>query len=532
MGELLSYMLKSSLILIALYLTYKCFMANQKEHVFNRITLLAIYLMAFLIPALPAISHAISTSFSASTPVSHTDVSLPFVILSDDTTPAPSLIPFIIVCTYLIGVLAMIALTAISYIRLIHIIMRGKKIQISPDVTLVISDKPGMAPFSWMKYIVMSQNDYDACGAMVMTHELEHLAQRHWIDMVLAQAVIILQWFNPAAWLLRDELRAVHEFQADAAVLCSGADARQYQLLLIKKAVGKSFPALANSLNHSKLKKRITMMLKSKPRKSRRMLALALAPAAVAAVAVFNIPAVAAAFSTVANAKIPENYSEHKVTKSVEQFAQQTEENTFSEPEEANDAPATVTSASVWTPETKETSADKTPMRYIITINGKEVTPDADGKFEYNGQQDSVNTITNVSPEDITSMNVNRQESTITINLRGNEAPAKTAKKMPQFPGGDKALLNYVCENIHYPAGAPQDGKTHRVVVSFNISSTGKVGEAKVLRSQGELFDAEALRVVSTLPDFEPAVDENGENVSVMYALPISFKTTGTEETK
>ena len=68
------------------------------------------------------------------------------------------------------------------------------------------------------------------------------------------------------------------------------------------------------------------------------------------------------------------------------------------------------------------------------------------------------------------------------------------------------------------------------VVVSFNISNTGKVGDAKIIRSQGELFDAEAIRIISTLPDFEPAINENGEKVSTTYTLPISFKTVGKED--
>lgn len=533
MGELLSYMLKSSLVLMALYLIYKSLMANQKEYAFNRITLLTIYLMAFLIPALPTIAQAIAAVFRTRSTTPNAVIDMPFaVLLSDNTDTTQSLLPFIILCSYLGGVMAMIALTVASYLKLAHIIARGKKMRISPKATLVISDKPAMAPFSWMKYIVMSRSDYNECGPMVLTHELAHLAKHHWIDMVLAQFVIIFQWFNPTAWLMRDELRAVHEFQADAAVLNSGADARQYQLLLIKKAVGKSFPALANSLNHSKLKKRITMMLKSKPRKSRRMLALALAPAALAAVAVINIPAVASAFSSVANAKMPEKVSEHKVTKSADVFIQQTEEIASPQMNEIDNEATTVIRAESITPATTETPVENPPMRYIITIDGNEVTPDADGKFEYKGQQYLISTITNISPENINSMNVNRRESTITIDLKGKEIPVKSAKKLPQFPGGDKALLNYVCENINYPAGAPQDGKTYRVVVSFNISSTGKVGDAQVIRSQGELFDAEALRVISTLPDFEPAVDENGEKVSVMYALPISFKTMGKEETK
>lgn len=532
MGELLSYMLKSSLVLMAMYLMYKAIMANQKEHAFNRVTLLVIYVIALITPALPELSHIIANLAGNRNVAMDIDVGLPINITLDDSQNATTpLWPFIVLCVYLCGIAIMFILTAISYLKLTHIVRTGQRHTLSSNAVLVISGNKHIAPFSWMKYVVISQNDYRECGSMIMPHELEHLARHHWIDMALAQIIIIFQWFNPAAWLMRDELRTVHEFQADAAVLNSGANARLYQLLLIKKAVGKSFPALANSLNHSNLKKRITMMLKSKPRKSRRMLALALAPAAIAAVAVFNIPAVASAISTVANAKMPENVSGHKVTKSADVLIQDTEEISLPDAISASDTALQTTPAPKSTTESNTKASDNnSSLHLIITVDGNELTPDANGDFEYNGKKYSINSLSNMPSEYVESMEVNRQESTITVNLKGKDSPKKIVGKLPEFPGGEKALFNYIIENIKYPENALQDGETHRVVVSFNISNTGKVGDAKIIRSQGELFDAEAIRIISTLPDFEPAINENGEKVSTTYTLPISFKTVGKED--
>ena len=92
------------------------------------------------------------------------------------------------------------------------------------------------------------------------------------------ECIILLQWFNPAAWLLKRELKDIHEYQADTSVLQSGIDATTYQLLLVKKAVGASSYTLANSFNHSKIKKRITMMLKEKSNKWARLKLLLLLP--------------------------------------------------------------------------------------------------------------------------------------------------------------------------------------------------------------------------------------------------------------
>ena len=139
---------------------------------------------------------------------------------------------------------------------------------------------------------------------MISVHELQHLRLCHWVDLLVAQIVGIFMWYNPAAWLMREELKAVHEYQADSAVIESGVAPREYQMLLIKKAVGARFPSLANSLNHSKLKKRITMMYNSKTSSSRRIRGLVLVPALVAALAVTDLPLVASVLDSASSASV------------------------------------------------------------------------------------------------------------------------------------------------------------------------------------------------------------------------------------
>ena len=129
------------------------------------------------------------------------------------------------------------------------------------------------------------------------------------MDLLIAQAVCIVNWFNPAAWLMRDELMLVHEYQADMAVIDRGHDAQEYQMLLIKKAVGARFPSLANSLNHSKLKKLITMMYKAKSGAGRKWKALALVPALALALGLTGVPVVRAAVSTIGTLKVSDGKS-------------------------------------------------------------------------------------------------------------------------------------------------------------------------------------------------------------------------------
>ncbi len=132
---------------------------------------------------------------------------------------------------------------------------------IEDDVTLTVVSKLS-TPFSWFGHIVASEEDMQTYRDMIITHELAHIRLRHSWDVMFADLALCLWWFNPAMWLLRRELQSLHEYQADDAVLNEGVDAKNYQMLLIKRAVGSRLHSVANCLNHSNIKNRITMMCK------------------------------------------------------------------------------------------------------------------------------------------------------------------------------------------------------------------------------------------------------------------------------
>lgn len=151
-----------------------------------------------------------------------------------------------------------------------------------------------MVPFTWGRWILMSESDRQTDGAVLEAHERAHLQGVHWADMLLANLVQCLTWYAPGALLIKRDLTTVHEYAADEAVLGSGADAERYQMLLIQKAAGRRFAnSLTANINHSSLKKRIAMMQENKRAPKPRMRVLALVPAALVAVAVAVNPAVA-----------------------------------------------------------------------------------------------------------------------------------------------------------------------------------------------------------------------------------------------
>lgn len=298
MGEFLAYSIMSGFLMLALYLAYRLFLAENNQHSFNRGILMMIYFVSFAISPFVFSLGNISDNMEP-----HTSVLEGTAIA--DTGTAHRSIPLwgtILIWIYITGMIVVALRTADTWLRLISVIRSGKKIR-EAGYTLVVTDNEKYAPFSWLHYVVISRRDYDNSPA-IAAHELKHIACHHWIDLLIAQMVCIVNWFNPAAWLMRDELMLVHEYQADMAVIGSGYDAQSYQMLLIKKAVGARFPSLANSLNHSKLKKRITMMYKVKSGAGSKFKALALVPMLALALGVAGIPAVHSTVSTIRNSNV------------------------------------------------------------------------------------------------------------------------------------------------------------------------------------------------------------------------------------
>lgn len=304
MGAFLSYSVISGFLLLALYLVYRLLLARDNQHGFNRGVLLAIYAVSFtaypvlqLVSGLRGASSPLMVSAGAVEVIGKSEVA--------DSTPVWGVI---LVLAFIIGMVIVSIRTVITWVRLIRVIRSGQKIRHN-GYTLVVTDDERFAPFSWMRYVVISRRDYGNDSSAIVTHELKHIACHHWVDLLIAQAVCIVNWFNPAAWLMRDELMLVHEYQADMAVIDRGHDAQEYQMLLIKKAVGARFPSLANSLNHSKLKKRITMMYKAKSGAGRKWKALAMVPVLALALGLTGVPVVRAAVSTIGTLKVSDGKS-------------------------------------------------------------------------------------------------------------------------------------------------------------------------------------------------------------------------------
>ena len=440
MGIFLVYILKSAACLAVFYLFYKLLMSRDTFHHFNRFALLGLLVLSSVLPL-------VEVSVNRPAPVHETMLTLEQLLLLADVQtegevvaqPTTALWVRVALLVYLAGIVFFAVRNLWSLGRLAVLLRRGRLEQLADwlpgrteNVRLVVHNRD-IAPFSWMRYIVLSRKDLEENGREILIHELAHIRNHHSWDLLLADLCIFVQWFNPAAWLLKQELQTLHEYEADDTVLREGVDARKYQMLLIKKAVGTRLYSMANSFNHSSLKKRITMMLKEKSNPWARVKYLYVLPLAALAVSAFARPEVSAVADELSSAKVNDLVASMKTNQ--------------------------VETASVAVKDT--------------------LTPD--------------------------------------------EPVFEVVEQMPEFPdGGMAGLMEYFKKNLRYPEEAKKAGTQGRVVVQFLINKNGAISDASVLRSVDRLLDAEAVRLVRSMPKWKPGM-QKGKAVTVKYTVPVLF---------
>ena len=257
MYALMIYSLKVGACLAVFYLFFKLLLSRETFHRLNRIVVLAAMVLSFILP------FCVITIYRELPAAPEMPAAEQLFEAPAEPQPEPFPWDKAAALVFLTGAGATLLWTFGSVFGVIRMIRRGRRERLD-DGTVLVRIGRSVTPFSWYRYIVLSENDLAENGDAIVLHEKAHLRLRHSVDLLLTDLAGCLQWFNPAMWLLRRELRAIHEYEADETVLDSGVDAKHYQLLLIRKAAGGRWYSVANSFNHSKLKNRITMMLRKR----------------------------------------------------------------------------------------------------------------------------------------------------------------------------------------------------------------------------------------------------------------------------
>ena len=289
---MLVFILKSAITLALLYSCFFILLSKETFHRFNRVMLLGIMVAAFIVPMLHITTeHPTIINEEVQLIENMTDRGIVFIYEDEATEPQPQINWVqVMMWVYLTGVAVMLMITLIQVINLVRLMHRGiqQKDEQGNTIILINGEIP---PFSIFHFIVMSVKDYESGRQYILTHEQEHIRLGHSYDLLLMQVLKTIQWFNPFVWFISRDLKTIHEYEADQAVINQGIDAKQYQLFLVKKVVGNRLQPFTNNLNHGSLKKRIAMMYQKKSNRWLMLKALFAIPVIALTISAFATPA-------------------------------------------------------------------------------------------------------------------------------------------------------------------------------------------------------------------------------------------------
>ena len=559
------YVIKAAITLALLYSCFFLFLSKETFHRFNRCMLVGIMLVSLFMPMF---------HFTTEHPTTlNEEVYQMQNYIEHDTTPIivtaqqAQGITWIQALTwiYMAGVVLMLILTLVQATSLIRFMSSGVRHTDTQGNTVILHNND-VPPFSIFRYIVMSVKDYESCRQYILTHEQEHIRLGHTYDLLLLQGMKTLMWFNPFIWFLSRDLKAVHEYEADQAVINQGIDAKSYQQLLVMKVVGNRLQPFTNNLNHGSLKKRIVMMYQKPSNRWLMLKALCAIPVAALTINTFATPI--------------ETDPVEDMVKTLET----TNVPAFNEVKEALPSPKTAEEASEEKPFAITTDSNNIDDNPLILINGHEVKIPADiktidgetlGKMLHINKEDiaSVTVLKNgaataiygekakngvisietkafqAQPKDTvvvknevsdvlnisSAVNIDElmeklpgaekhEDGSITINgkvvkkilLQGQEVyddddddPVFEVTEEPaQYPGGQAALMQFLAQNIRYPKISAENGVQGRVIVQFVVEKDGSLSNFAVVKKSGDTITKNAQSGI-TVNALGSATEEN-----------------------
>lgn len=359
--------------------------------------------------------------------------------------------------------------------------------------TPVYALRKAAGPFSFFRMVFLHPESHsDKETDEILTHECTHVSQWHSIDVILSEMMCMACWFNPFVWLLKREVRHNLEYLADNTVIQSGYDSKSYQYHLLGLAHHQSVTTLYNSFNVLHLKNRIMMMNKKRSPGIVRTKYLIFIPLVGILMLLSNIEAVARLTVRLAN--------------------------------EATVSNAMVTATGILVDETGQPLIGAS----VVVKGGKERTiTDKKGAFSLEVPANAILRCSyqgRESQEDLAADMTNNTHLSLSSKSREmNEQVFTVVEKMPSFPGGDAELLKYIATNIKYPKESQDNGEQGRVICSFIVGRDGSVNNPEVLRGVTPLLNEEAVRVINTMPRWNPGM-QRGKAVAVKYTVPITFR--------
>lgn len=531
------YFLKINVAIALFYAFYRLFFYKDTFFAWRRTALLCFFAVSTAVPLLNIQHWIVQQEPMAAMADLYAAVVLPELTL----TPQPEtdwrqLVADGIVVAYWL-VAALLALRFL--VQLAGIVRLARRCPTQKiDGTTVHLLPRAEGPFSFFRWIFVCPDAHTGDELHeILTHERTHARQWHSIDVLTGELACIICWFNPFAWLMKREIRTNLEYMADEKVLETGHDSRTYQYHLLGLSHHKAAATIYNSFNVLPLKKRIIMMNKRRTRAIGRTKYLMFLPLAALLMIVSNIEAVARATQKITTEVIeavtpaetpdvqpqPENIvplPQQKKSDKVTYKGKMVDEagNPLGDVQIITDRKFQSTTASITNTngEFRVETSSQTGIVFLYT--GKDgQTLGWGGRPEDLAKMDPDNMVIVLKPQNV----INAPAAT-----DGDEEVFEVVEKMPRFPnGGMPGLMQYLGKNIRYPEAAHKAGTQGRVTVQFVVAKDGSIGNVSVLRGVDPALDAEAIRVISSMPNWEPGM-QKGKPVNVKFTVPVMFRLT------
>jgi TonB family protein len=494
---IIGHLLPIAVAIMVLWLVYRLLFRNSNRLKFNRFYLLTAMLFSL---ALPLIGLLMGTELHQMVSMKQnlfggimlneiTVTANGTVVLSDAELATATRLHFTlwqILCgIYLIGVGVMTLLFLFKVGKIVALILRSPK-EKREGYTAVFTGRDH-GSFSFLHFSFFPNENV---APDIVRHELSHIRHNHSVDILFAETMMIMQWFNPFIYLYKKELQSLHEYQADRDVVATGADKKNYMMLILQQCTAVDFSGMSNNFSLILTKKRIKMITRNE--KNKRLGWRLLATLPVLAVLL------------IANTKVTaqDNSSEEKADMGINTIT------VYYYEKNGEVCPYTTSSfyepdGSYYNIKVDEEAIEDGTMRTAVTFT----------KFDKDGNPKSAH---------LAQIPFTQAES-ISKEAPVNDSIYQQVDVMPEFPGGEKAMMQFIVDNITYPQSAKDKNIQGKVYVSFVVEKDGSVDQVKVMRSIGGGCDEEAVRVVKAMPKWVPG-KKDGKNVRVNYVLPFVFK--------
>ena len=528
---IIGHLLPVAATVAVLWLVYRFLFRNSNRLYFNRFFLLTSMLLALAMPLLGLLSGielpqmaTLKQNMFNGMMLSEVIVTpdgqpvLPEVSVTTDATPSRFSVWQVMGGIYLLGVGVMTLLFLIKLGRLVALIIRSPK-QKMAGCTAVFTGKE-QGSFSFFRYAFFPNENVDPD---IMRHEMSHIEHHHSWDILFAEVMMILQWFNPFIYLYKKELQSLHEYQADRDVVATGIDKKNYMMLILQQCTAVDFSGMSNNFSLILTKKRIKMITRNEKAKGLWWRLLATLPVlAVLLIANTKVTAQEKKTENVFTVQFGdfELFNDDGTQMQSKDTVIYYEDGTYTK-FESTEAVDPFTGELRKTFTVKNYTAEGTPNPNIdFTI--REVEKHGDtmmysmDPFTISG--DIVNKLKNkiMTDEDI-------DVKVTEVGCVDNDTVYNIVEQMPEFPGGVNALISHVGHNIVYPAEAKEKEIQGRVFVGFVVEKDGSISNVKVLKGIGGGCDEEAVRVISSMPKWKPGM-QKGKPVRVSFQIPIYFK--------